>query len=96
MRLNFLEATHEGLIYAHDSSVIIEFATVVGGRKYCDEFAPCEKLVSVLLHLVATRYKVYIELLGEIGDYVVIEDIADAAFTFLIFWVLVLLGVRPQ
>ena len=80
--LDLLKAAHQCFIYTHYRAIVVELSAVVGGRKDCHELSASKKLVAILLDLVASCYKIDIELLGEVGHYIFIEYVAYSAFTF--------------
>ena len=45
---------------------------------------------------MASCYQINVELLGEVGDHIIVEDVADSALALGPVDVLVFLGVGPQ
>ena len=69
-RLQYLERTHQRVVYAHDGRGIVKLATVVWRRKYCHELPFCEKFIPILHHLVRAANQLEVVLLEKLGNLV--------------------------
>lgn len=56
LRFYLFKAAHECLVYAHYCAIVIEFSTVVSCRENGYKFSAREKLITVLLYLMASSY----------------------------------------
>ena len=94
-RLQYLEATHEGIINAHHGTRVIKLPTVIWRTEHRNQLLFGKELVPVLNDLMCSTDEVQVVLGEDSLDDIRAKDVRDAAVVA-VPAVLLLVGVGPQ
>lgn len=91
-----LEGTHQRFVNAHHGSRVVKLPTVVGSRKNSHQMSVCEKLISILHHLMTSTDQIQILVLQKRVNNVFRKDVTDASIIQTPSRREFILRVRPQ